>query len=828
LEVRPTIPEYDHQAIERKWIGLWEAEGHYRAIEDPSRTKKYVLVMFPYPSGPAHMGHVANYSLGDVVARYYSRTDYTVLHPMGYDAFGLPAENAAIQSGIKPAVWTRKNIDLIRNDLKRLGYSYDWSREISTCEPEYYRWTQWFFLKMYERGLAYKADAATNWCPSCSTVLANEQVLPDGSCERCGTFVKPKWLNQWFFKITDYAERLIEDMEELEGWPERVLTMQRNWIGKSRGAEVDFDLVSTGEKIRIYTTRPDTLYGVTFFLLAPEHPLVDLLVDGTDREAEVAAFRERISGTSQFERTALEAEKDGVFLGDFVINPVNGEKVPVYTANFVLIEYGTGAVMAVPAHDQRDFEFARKYGLPVRVVIQPPEAELVADDMTEAYEDQGTMVNSDRFDGTGSEDGKEAVCDHLEANGWGERAVNYRLRDWLVSRQRYWGAPIPIVYCDTCGTVPVPEEDLPVVLPEDLELAEGGKSPLPLEPSFYETTCPGCGGPAKRETDTMDTFVDSSWYYFRYVSPHDSDGPFDEGEAHYWMPVDQYIGGIEHAILHLLYSRFFTKVIHDLGLINFDEPFTNLLCQGMITKDGAKMSKSKGNVVTPGGFIDRLGADTLRLYILFMGPPELGKDWSDKGVEGAHRFLGRLWRMVHERYLAPREAGTLGTGGGMPADREMRSLTHRTIKNVTRDTEQFAFNTAVSFIMELVNGVYHYTAEGQADAEVLAEAVEATLSLLAPYAPFITEELWSAVGKRGSVHSHPWPTFDEELARPEEITVIVQVNGRVRDKITAPAEISEEEMKARALECGNIQKYISGKDIRRVIVVPGRLVNIVL
>jgi leucyl-tRNA synthetase len=828
LEVQVSVPEYDHKAIENKWIERWEAEGSNRAEMDTGRPKKYVLVMFPYPSGPAHMGHVFNFCLGDVLARYYRRIGYNVLHPMGYDAFGLPAENAAIQSGVHPAEWTRNNIELIRNDLKRLGYAYDWSRELSTCEPEYYKWTQWFFLKMYERGLAYKADASTNWCPSCGTVLANEQVLPDGSCERCASLVVPRRLNQWFFKITDYAERLLEDVDKLEEWPERVLTMQRNWIGKSKGAEVDFTLESTGEKIRIYTTRPDTLYGVTFFLLAPEHPLVDVLTEGTERGAEVKVFRERVSGRTEFERTSLEAEKDGVFLGDYVTNPVNGERVPVYTANFVLIEYGTGAVMAVPAHDQRDFEFARKYGLPVRVVIQPPDRELVADQMTEAYEDPGTMVNSDRFSGTPNEQGKEDICDMLEANGWGARAVNYRLRDWLVSRQRYWGAPIPIIYCDDCGTVPVPEKDLPVVLPEDLQLAEGGKSPLPLSESFYGVACPSCGKPARRETDTMDTFVDSSWYYFRYVSPRAGEAPFDPEECRYWMPVDQYIGGIEHAILHLLYSRFFTKVLADLGLIGFSEPFTNLLCQGMITRDGAKMSKSKGNVVTPGDYIDRLGADTLRLYILFMGPPELSRDWSDQGVEGSHRFLGRVWRMVHERYLPAAAARVGGVEAGDTRHRAMRALTHATIANVTRDVEEFAFNTALSFIMELVNGVYHYTSEGEVDVEVLDEAVRAVLSLLALFAPFICEELWRAMGEKVSIHQQPWPLYDEELARPEEITVVVQVNGKVRDKLIFTAGIRDEEMKERALACENTRKFIGDREIRKVIVVPGKLVNIVV
>jgi leucyl-tRNA synthetase len=627
------------------------------------------------------------------------------------------------------------------------------------------------------------------------------------------------------FKITDYAERLLEDMEQLDGWPERVLTMQRNWIGKSHGAEVDFTLESTGEKIRIYTTRPDTLFGVTFFLLAPEHPLVDRLVEDTEREAEVAVFRERVASRTEFERTAIEAVKDGVFLGDYVINPVNGERAPVYTANFVLIEYGTGAVMAVPAHDQRDFEFARKYDLPVRVVIQPPDGPLEADEMTEAYEAPGTMVNSDGFDGTENEAGKQAVCDLLEEKGFGKRAVNYRLRDWLVSRQRYWGAPIPIIYCEGCGTVPVPEEDLPVILPEDLELREGGKSPLPYDEAFYRTTCPKCGGDAKRETDTMDTFVDSSWYYFRYVSPGFSEGPFDPAQAKFWMPVDQYIGGIEHAILHLLYSRFFTKVIHDLGLIEFDEPFTNLLCQGMVTKDGAKMSKSKGNVVSPGEYIDRLGADTIRLYMLFMAPPELSKDWSDHGVEGAHRFLGRVWRMVHERYMPGKDREAPGCDPD--ADAEMRGAVMRTIRDVTRDLEQFAFNTAVSFIMELVNTIYQYSV-GDVDTGVMREAVEAVISLLAPFAPFISEELWHELGNDGSVHALPWPTFDEEVAKRKEVTLIVQVNGKVRDKITVPADIGEEKMREMALASENTRKHVEGKDIRKVIIVPGKLVNIVV
>ena len=803
----------------------WEKDGMYRASSDKARPKKYILVMFPYPSGPAHMGHVANYSLGDVCARYYMRKGFNVLHPMGYDAFGLPAENAAIQSGIHPATWTRQNIDLIRSDLKRLGFAYDWTREISTCDPEYYRWTQWFFLKMFERGLAYKAEAQVNWCPSCGTVLANEQVLSDGSCERCNTFVEPRWLNQWFFKITDYAERLLEDIELLENWPERVLVMQRNWIGKSYGAEVDFILDSTGEKITIYTTRPDTLFGVTFFLLAPEHHLTKELAEKNGILDEVRKFQKRISSKSQHERTAIDAEKDGVFLGDYVINPVNGDRVPVYTANFVLLEYGTGAVMAVPAHDMRDFEFARKFGLPIKVVIQPPGGELVPEEMTMAYEEPGVMVDSGEFSGMPSEEGKNAICDYLEREGFGRRAVNYRLRDWLVSRQRYWGVPIPIVYCDKCGTVPVPEDELPVLLPEDLELREGGKSPLPLEKSFYETSCPRCGARAKRETDTMDTFVDSSWYFFRYVTPHEDSLPFGVEEVKHWMPVDQYIGGIEHAIMHLLYSRFFTKVIYDMGLIDFKEPFLNLLCQGMITKDGAKMSKSKGNVVTPGEYIERLGADTLRLYLLFLGPPEAGKDWTDEGVEGTHRFLGRVWRMVHERFLPKLSDKREPSQQGL----SLRKFTHATIEKVTRDIDQFAFNTAISFIMELVNEIYRVTSDDNfSDIDALGEAVETVLNLLAPFAPFLTEELWHVIGHQRSIHLEPWPEADPLLSRPDEFTLVVQVNGKVRDRIKVAVGTNDKELEKIALESEKAKPYVAGREIKKIIVVPEKLVNIVV
>jgi len=820
---------YDFARLEEKWRRRWEEAGLYASREDGSLPKKYILVMFPYPSGPAHMGHVANYNLGDVLARYYRRRGMNVLHPMGWDGFGLPAENAAIRSGVHPARYTWDNIAKLKEGLQRLGYSYDWERELATCSPDYYRWTQWFFLKFYEKGLAYKALGWANWCPSCRTVLANEQVI-SGRCERCDTLVEQKALSQWFFRITAYAERLLADMDQLAGWPESVLTMQRNWIGRSEGCEVIFRVKETGQEIPIFTTRPDTLWGVTFFLLAPEHPLVDELTRGTPYEKEVEAFRERLRGVSFIERTSLETEKDGCFLGAHAVNPVNGEEVPIWTANFVLMEYGTGAVMAVPAHDQRDFEFARKYGLPVRVVIQPPGGGLREEEMERAYEDPGIMVRSGPFEDLDSEEGRtRLVPDFLEEKGWGRRTVNYRLRDWLISRQRYWGVPIPIIYCDRCGMVPVPEEDLPVLLPEDVQFVFEGPSPLERCEEFVRTTCPRCGGEARRETDTMDTFVDSSWYFLRYVSPRLEEAPFDPRAVRYWLPVDQYIGGIEHAIMHLLYSRFFTKVLKDLGMVEFDEPFTNLLCQGMVVMGGAKMSKSKGNVITPEQFIDDYGADTLRLFILFLGPPEADKEWSDSGIEGAHRFLHRVWRLVR-RYL---EILTFKTQP-VPQDSEvlkrLSHLTHRTVKKVTEDIERFAFNTAIAAIMEFTNGLYREieacpdafnTFEGH-------EAIRALVLLLAPFAPFITEELWEELGGEFSVHQQPWPEYDPQLARSERIVMVAQVNGKVRDRIEVDADIDGEEMKRLALQSPRMRKNLEGREIVKVVVVPGKLVNVVV
>ncbi|WP_287007293.1 leucine--tRNA ligase, partial [Candidatus Aquicultor secundus] len=638
---------YNHKAIEEKWQKRWGEEDIYRTVEDPSKPEKYILEMFPYPSGNLHMGHVRNYSIGDVVARYNKMNGYNVLHPIGYDAFGLPAENAAIKRGIPPQKWTFSNIESMREQLKQLGLSYDWSREVVTASPDYYKWGQWMFLKFYERGLAFRKKATVNWCPGCETVLANEQVVA-GVCWRCGTPAELRELEQWFFKITDYAERLLDDLELLDGWPERVRIMQRNWIGKSEGAYVDFQIKGSDRKITVFTTRPDTLYGATFFLLAPEHPMVDELVKGTDYEAGAREFRHKVARETEIDRTSAEKEKNGFFTGVYVINPVNGEELPVYLADYVLMGYGTGAVMAVPAHDQRDFEFATKYGLPIRIVIQPAGEMINPTMMAQAFEGEGVMVNSGPFDGTPQTEGVKNVTEYLQKKGVGEPAINYRLRDWLISRQRYWGNPIPMVYCEKCGLVPVNEDDLPVILPENIEITGVGGSPLSRDADFVNTTCPKCDGPAKRETDTMDTFIDSSWYFLRYCSPHEDTLPFARDAVDYWMPVDQYIGGIEHAVLHLLYSRFFTKVLYDMGMVSVVEPFVNLLTQGMVIKDGAKMSKSKGNVVDPGKIIGKYGADTARLFILFASPPEKELEWSDRGVEGSYRFLNRVWRLVED------------------------------------------------------------------------------------------------------------------------------------------------------------------------------------
>ncbi|MEK6742028.1 MAG: leucine--tRNA ligase [Nitrospirota bacterium] len=819
---------YNPKTVEDRWQQQWAANKTFKVTEDASRPKYYCLEMFPYPSGRIHMGHVRNYSIGDVVSRYKRMRGFNVLHPMGWDSFGLPAENAAIKHGIHPSQWTLENIAFMRDkQLKSMGLSYDWDREVTTCLEEYYRWNQWLFLKMYEKGIAYKKRSYVNWCPSCSTVLANEQV-EEGLCWRCSSVVTFRELEQWFFKITAYAQELLDHCDKLPGWPERVLTMQRNWIGKSTGVEVDFTLDGSGEKLTIFTTRPDTLYGVTFMSIAPEHPMVETLIKGKQQADAVRAFCQRIMGEDKAVRTDENQEKEGIFTGAFAVNPLNNEKVPVWAGNFVLMDYGTGAIMSVPAHDQRDFEFAKKYQLPIRVVIQNADQDLDAATMRQAYVGEGAMVNSRPFDGTPNVPGKEKVAEYVEQKGYGKRTVNWRLRDWGISRQRYWGTPIPIIYCERCGTVPVPELDLPVILPTNVEFTGKGRSPLAESASFRDTTCPKCGGSARRETDTMDTFVDSSWYFLRYCSPKHTEAPFDKKAAGYWMSVDQYIGGIEHAVLHLLYARFFTKVIRDLGLFDGDEPFQNLLTQGMVIKDGAKMSKSKGNVVDPDFIISKYGADTARLFSLFAAPPERDLEWNDQGVDGAYRFLHRVWTVVykyHGKIRTVQPAGREATGD--PLYRK----THLTIKKVTEDIErEFHFNTAIAALMELVNELYDFTAQGVPDDKlpVLRTAIEALILLIAPFAPHVAEELWESLGNTTGVAGTDWPSFDAGALVSTEVTVVVQVNGKVRGKLTLPAGLTDKEIEAAALAEGKVREHLAGKTPKKVIVVQGKLVNVVV
>ncbi len=819
---------YNPKKVEERWQRHWAEHKTFKVMEDASKPKYYCLEMFPYPSGRIHMGHVRNYSIGDVISRYKRMRGFNVLHPMGWDAFGLPAENAAIKHGIHPSQWTLENIAFMRDkQLKRMGLSYDWDREVTTCLQDYYRWNQWFFIKMYEKGLAYKKLSYVNWCPSCATVLANEQV-ENGLCWRCSSVVTHKELEQWFFKITEYADELLSYCDKLTGWPERVLTMQRNWIGKSIGVEVDFTVEGSGEKLPIFTTRPDTLFGVTFMSVAPEHPVVESLIKGKPQANDVRAFCQRVMGEDKALRTDEKQEKEGVFTGVYAINPLNNEKIPVWVGNFVLMEYGTGAIMSVPAHDQRDFEFAKKYDIPVRVVIQNPEKSLAADTMKEAYIKDGIMVNSGPFDGISTVQGKEKVADYVEQRKIGKRTVNWRLRDWGISRQRYWGTPIPIIYCDACGTVPVPENDLPVALPMDVELTGKGFSPLVESKSFRETSCPKCRSAARRETDTMDTFVDSSWYFLRYCSPRFGKAPFDKKAASYWMSVDQYIGGIEHAVLHLLYARFFTKVIRDLGLFDGDEPFINLLTQGMVIKDGAKMSKSKGNVVDPDFILTKYGADTARLFSLFAAPPERDLDWSDQGVEGAYRFLHRVWAIVCKH---SEDVKDMKPAGAEARGDKLYRKTHLTIKKVTEDIErEFHFNTAIAALMEMVNEMYDYTSSGESDKKlpVLKSAVETLVLLISPFAPHFAEELWEALGNNMSIANAPWPQYDPEAIAASEVTVVVQVNGKVRSKLMLPAGLSDTEIEAAALADPKVKEHTNGKPPKKVIVVQGKLVNVVV
>jgi leucyl-tRNA synthetase len=818
---------YQFQEIETKWQEKWENTHLYAKTEDHSKEKYYVLEMFPYPSGNLHMGHVRNYSIGDVVARYKTMQGYNVLHPMGFDSFGLPAENAAIKHGIPPAKWTFSNMDNMVEQLKSMGISYDWERKVATCHEDYYKWTQWLFIEFYKKGLVYKKKSPVNWCPSCATVLANEQVV-DGQCERCDSVVEKKDLEQWFLKITEYADRLLDDLALLEGWPEKVKTMQRNWIGKSVGAEVKFE-TEKGHELTVFTTRPDTIYGVTYMVVAAEHPLVQELVKGTEREKEVEAFIKRVRKLSDIDRQSTEMEKEGVFTGAYVINPLTEEKIPLYIANYVLMDYGTGIVMAVPAHDQRDFEFARKYNLPIKVVVQPDGDSLDPDKMEQAFPAVGSMVNSGQFNGLPSSEALEKIITYLEEKNLGKKQVNFRLRDWLISRQRYWGTPIPFVYCEKCGVVPVAEKDLPVLLPTDVEFKSEGESPLTTSPTFRDTHCPTCGGYARREMDTMDTFVDSSWYFLRYCDPKNIDLPFSKENADYWMNVDQYIGGVEHAILHLMYARFFNKVLYDLDMVSVKEPFQNLLTQGMVLKDGTKMSKSKGNVVSPEEIIQAYGADTARVFILFAAPPERDLEWSDQGVEGCYRFLNRVWRLVGslleelKDVLADEAAET-------KADKELRRLANYTVKKVTEDIGlRFNFNTAISAIMELVNGIYTYKDEVEVkNLPLLKTSLEKVVLLLAPFAPHMTEELWSVFGHEYSIHQAKWPTYVDEYLILDEVSVVVQINGKVRDKVDVPRGMTQNDLEARVKQEAKIANFLEGKTIVKVIAVPDKLINIVI
>lgn len=820
--------KYDPEAVERKWQEFWDTEQIYKFPLDDSKDKYYVLEMFPYPSGRIHMGHVRNYCIGDVVARFKMMQGLNVLHPMGWDAFGMPAENAAIKHGSHPAIWTRDNINEMRRQLKRMGFSYDWDREIATCHPEYYRWEQWLFVRMLEQGLVYRKKSIVNYCEPCQTVLSNEQVEA-GACWRCATPVIQREQNGWFFRITNYAPELLEWCQQLPGWPEKVLTMQRNWIGQSEGAKILFDLERGGEPIEVFTTRPDTLYGATFMSLAPEHPLSLELSKGTGQETAVKDFLNRVLTQDWQERVGETAEKEGVFTGAYCINPVTGLRMPIFVANFVLYEYGTGAVMAVPAHDQRDFEFAKRYDLDIVVVIQPEGEQLDAARLTEAYVDEGILVNSQELDGMDNVSAMQAVSEKLAAMNKGGATVNYRIRDWGISRQRYWGAPIPIVHCPDCGAVPVPDPDLPVVLPTDIDFPASGRSPLPDLDWWVNVPCPKCGTPAKRETDTMDTFVESSWYFDRYACPRYDRGIIDPETDRYWLPVDQYIGGIEHAILHLLYSRFFTKVLRDMNIKKSDEPFTNLLTQGMVIKDGAKMSKSKGNVVDPEDLIDKYGADTVRLFCLFAAPPERDLDWTSEGVEGASRFLGRVWNLVYQ-YKDLELPSAFGAEHNRA--RSLRRITHKTIKKVTEDIRnRFHFNTAVAAIMEMTNELGKFTDEditGSPDVTAaFHEALRSVVILLSPFVPHAAEELWEALGEESGIVRLPWPVYDEELLVEDEVLIVVQVNGKKRAEIVVPADAGEDQIKQVALGEANVQRFIEGKTVRKTIVVPKKLLNIV-
>jgi leucyl-tRNA synthetase len=805
---------YSPQEIDKKWQARWEQDRLYEAHDADPRPKFYALTMFPYTSGDLHIGHWYAMAPSDACARYRRMQGFNVMYPMGFDAFGLPAENAAIARGIHPYTWTMKNIENMRRQLRSMGASYDWSREVITCLPEYYKWTQWFFLKLYEAGLAYRGKAPVNWCPKCQTVLANEQVVGAGVCERCNTPVTRRELEQWFFRITKYADELME--HEGIDWPEKIKIMQRNWVGKSYGSEIAFGLEDSRE-VRTFTTRPDTVYGTTFFVLAPEHPLVRELTT-PERKEEVERYIALARGRAERERLAEEKEKEGVFIGAYCLNRLSGRRIPIWIADYVLPTYGTGAVMGVPAHDTRDFAFARKYGLPIITVVAPPGWD--GKELEEAWVEAGTMVNSGPFDGTPSTQAQEAITRYLEEKGWGKKTVSYRLRDWLISRQRYWGAPIPMVYCDDCGVVPVPEKDLPVLLPPDAEFRPTGESPLKYHEKFVHTTCPKCSGPARRETDTMDTFMCSSWYFFRYASPHYKRYPWQKEKLRHWLPVDLYTGGAEHATMHLFYARFFTKALRDMGLVDFGEPFTHFFSQGVIVVERRKMSKSRGNVITPDPYVEELGADVVRAYLMFIGPWEHGGEWDDSGISGVARWLSRVWNLVSKPYT-PRSPQPQPT-------QALRRALHQTIKKVSEDMEDFHFNTMLASLMELTNLMGKVREAGDAEPSAWEEARKALLLLLAPTVPHLTEELWERLGQPYSIHLQPWPKHDPELAKEEEITLVIQVNGKLRDKVQVPASIGEEQAKELALSRERVKAHLEGKSLERAIFVPGRLLNLVV
>lgn len=822
--------KYNFEEIEKKWQQVWSDEHAFKTVDDETKEKYYVLEMFPYPSGKLHMGHVRNYSIGDAIARFKKMKGYNVLHPMGWDSFGLPAENAAIKNGIHPAIWTDSNIAEMHKQLAGLGFSYDWDREVATCKDDYYRWMQWLFIQFQKKGLAYKKENPVNWCPSCRTVLANEQVV-EGCCERCHTPVTKKHLSQWYLKITDYANRLLEELDTLDGWPNKVKLMQKNWIGKSTGAQIRFAIDGTDRELEVFTTRCDTVYGVTFMVMAPEHPYVTELTKGTEYEQATNDYIDEFTHKSEIERVSLTKEKTGVFIGHYCVNPFNGKKIPIYISDYVMMDYGTGAVMAVPAHDQRDFEFARKFGLDIVPVVDVEDPAVDLNNLESAAPAEGRLINSGEFNGMDNLKAIPRIIDLIEDKRIGQKTVKYKLRDWLISRQRYWGCPIPMVYCEDCGWVPENEKNLPVKLPTDIEFTGKGESPIATSKTFIETICPCCGKPARREIDTMDTFVDSSWYFLRYCDPKNTEKPFDKQKADYWMNVDQYIGGVEHAILHLLYARFFQKVLADLGLVTATEPFRNLLTQGMVIKDGAKMSKSLGNVVSPEEIQKKYGADTARLFILFAAPPEKELDWSDAGVEGSYRFLNRVYRLVYEYITDIRDADS-ATGELVVSNSEDRDLNYqlnKTIKKVSEDVGgRFSFNTAISSIMELVNELYKYKQLDNVNMPLLDRAVKSMILVLSPFTPHICEELWSELGEESRVFEAAWPEFDESALVLDEVEIIVQINGKLKDKLTMSKDASNEELEKAARSSDKVKEVVGELSIVKAIIIPGKLVNFVV